>query len=53
MKLVNLPINHTHNIEIKCRSLRVDSIEIYVRDNDVLIPDKEYKARLRERLENN
>jgi hypothetical protein len=53
MKVVNLPINNTHNIEIKCRALRVDSIDIYASDNDVLIPDKEYKAQLRERLKNN
>jgi hypothetical protein len=53
MKIVNLPINNTLNIEIKCRTLRVDSIEIYASDNDVLIPDKEYKARSRERPKNN
>lgn len=52
MKIVNLPINNTHNIEIRCRNLKVDSIDIYVEHDGVMITNEEYITELRVRLKN-
>jgi hypothetical protein len=33
-KILNLPIQNTHNVSIRCKSIRVKDIEIYVKDNE-------------------
>ena len=45
-KILNLPIQGTHNIEIKCKRIRVESIDIFVEDEGKLITDNEYREQL-------
>jgi hypothetical protein len=33
-KILNLPIQNTHNVKIKCKNIRVEQIDIYVKDNN-------------------
>lgn len=50
-KTVNLPIQDSHNIEIKCKRIRVESIDLFVEDEGKLIRDNEYREQLRLKLE--
>ena len=51
-KILNLPIRDTHNVELKCNKLRVESIDIFVENEGKLILDEEYRELLREQLRN-
>ncbi|MDP3444761.1 MAG: hypothetical protein Q8T08_18035 [Ignavibacteria bacterium] len=51
-KILNLPIRGTHNIEIKCNKLKVESIDIFVENEGKLIRDEEYREQLGEQLKN-
>jgi hypothetical protein len=51
-KILNLPIRGTHNVEIKCTKLKVESIDIFVENEGKLITDKEYREYLSENLKN-
>lgn len=51
-KIINLPIQNTHNIEVKCQTLRVESIDIYVESEGKLVRDQEYRIQLGEQLKN-
>lgn len=33
-KILNLPVQNTHNVFIRCKSIRVTAIDIYVKDNE-------------------
>lgn len=33
-KVLNLPVQDTHNIKIKCKNIRVEDLDIYVKDNN-------------------
>lgn len=49
--ILNLPIRGTHNVEIKCKRLRVESIDIFVENEGKLIRDEEYREQLSEKLQ--
>lgn len=49
-KILNLPIQGSHNIEIKCKKIRVESIDIFVEYEGKLIRDKDYKEQLKLKL---
>ncbi len=51
-KILNLPVGSSHNIEIKCNKLKVDSINIYAENDGELIPDEEYREQIAEQLKN-
>jgi hypothetical protein len=46
-KILNLPIQGSHNIEIKCKKIRVESIDIFVEQEGKLIRDKDYIEQLK------
>lgn len=53
-KILNLPIQNTHNVSIRCKSIRVTAIDIYVKDSEgKFILDEIYIEKLRNQLENN
>lgn len=53
-KILNLPIQNTHNVSIRCKSIRVIDIDIYVKDSEgKFILDEIYREKLRSQLENN
>ena len=53
-KILNLPIQNTHNVSIRCKSIRVKDVDIYVKDSEgKFILDKIYRENLRSQLENN
>lgn len=53
-KILNLPIKNTHNVSIKCKSIRVKNIDIYVNNNEgKFILDEIYREKLSGLLENN
>jgi len=53
-KILNLPIQNTYNVKIKCKSISVESINIYAKDSDgKFILDEIYSQNLRIQLENN
>jgi hypothetical protein len=53
-KILNLPIQSTHNVSIRCKSIRVKHIDIYVKDSEgKFILDEIYRENLRSQLENN
>ena len=53
-KILNLPIKNTHNVSIKCKSIRVKNIDIYVKNNEgKFILDEIYREKLSGLLENN
>tara|TARA_R110001592_G_scaffold343303_1_gene633699 strand:+ start:997 stop:1509 length:513 start_codon:yes stop_codon:yes gene_type:complete len=45
-KTLNLPIQGLHNIEIKCKRIKVESIDIFVENEGKLITDSEYREQL-------
>jgi hypothetical protein len=45
-KIVNLPIQGSHNIEIKCKRIRVEFIDIFVENDGKLILNKDYREQL-------
>lgn len=48
--MINLPVQDTHNVKIRCKRIRVIDIKIYAKDtNGNLILDEVF----REKLENN
>lgn len=53
-KILNLPIQNTHNVSIRCKRIRVKDIDIYVKDNEgKFILDEIYKEKLNNHFENN
>lgn len=53
-KILNLPIQNTHNVSIRCKSIRVIDIDIYVKDSEgKFILDEIYREKLKSQLENN
>lgn len=53
-KILNLPVQDTHNVSIRCKSIRVKDIDIYVKDSEgKFILDEVYSEKLRSQLENN
>lgn len=53
-KILNLPIQNIHNVSIRCKSIRVKDIDIYVKDSEgKYILDKIHKENLRSQLEKN
>lgn len=53
-KILNLPIQHDHNVKIKCKCIRVIDINIYAKDSEGnLILDEVFRENLRESLEKN
>jgi len=54
LKVFNLPIQNTHNVKIKCKSIRVIDINIYAKDAEgKYILDGVFREKLRSQLENN
>lgn len=52
-KIINLPIQNTHNVSIRCKRIRVKDIDIYVKDNEGnFILDEVHKEQLRNHFEN-
>lgn len=49
-KILNLPIQGSYNIEIKCKRIRVESIDIFVENDGKLMKDIDYKEHLRLKL---
>lgn len=53
-KILNLPIQNTHNVSIRCKCIGVKDIDIYVKDSEgIFILDEIYREKLRSQLENN
>lgn len=53
-KILNLPIKNINNVKIKCKKIKVNHIDIYVRNNEgKYILDEVYRKDLRANLENN
>lgn len=53
-KILNLPVQNSHNISIRCKNIRVKDIDTYVKDNDgKFILEQIYRDKLRGQLENN
>ena len=53
-KILTLPVQNTHNVSIRCKSIRVKDIDIYVKDSEgKYILDEIYKENLRSQLEKN
>jgi hypothetical protein len=53
-KILTLPVQNTHNVSIRCKSIRVKDIDIYVKDSEgKYILDEVYCEKLRSQLENN
>jgi hypothetical protein len=53
-KILTLPVQNTHNVSIRCKSIRVKDIDIYVKDSEgKYILDEVYSEKLRSQLENN
>lgn len=50
--ILNFPIRGTYNVEIKCKKLRVESIDIFAENEGKLIRDEEYRELLKENLKN-
>ena len=51
-KILNIPIRGTHNVEINCTKLKVESIDIFVEVEGKLITNNEYREYLSENLKN-
>lgn len=51
-KILNLPVGSSHNVEIKCNKLKVESINIYAENDGKLIPDEEYREQIAKQLKN-
>ena len=53
-KILTLPIQNTHNVSIRCKSIRVKDIDIYVKDSEgKYILNEIYSENLRSQLEKN
>jgi len=53
-KILNLPIQNTHNVFIRCKRIRVKNIDVYVKDNEgKFILDEIHREKLRNHFENN
>lgn len=53
-KILNLPIQNTHNVSIRCKSIRVKDIDIYVKDSDgKFILNEVYREKLRSQFDSN
>ncbi len=53
-KILNLPVQNTHNVCIRCKKIRVNGIAIYVKDNEgKFILDEVYREELRNQFESN
>lgn len=53
-KILTLPVQDTHNVSIRCKSIRVKDIDIYVKDADgKFVLDEIYSENLRSQLEKN
>jgi hypothetical protein len=53
-KIINLPVENTHNVLIRCQNIIVKDIDIYVKEeNGNFILDRIYREKLRDHLENN
>jgi hypothetical protein len=53
-KILNLPVQNTHNVSIRCKSIRVEAIDIYVKDSEgKFILDEVYREELRNHFDNN
>ena len=53
-KILTLPVQNTHNVSIRCKSIRVKDIDIYVKDSEgKYILNEIYSENLRSQLENN
>ena len=53
-KILSLPIQNTHNVSIRCKSIRVKDIDIYVKDSEgKYILNEIYSENLRSQLEKN
>lgn len=50
IKILNLPVQNTYNVEIRCKKLRVESMDIFVEVDSGLIRDDEYRDKLREKF---
>ena len=46
-KVLNIPIQGTHNVKIKCKNIRVEEIDIYVKDNNGEFKlDRDFRAEI-------
>jgi len=53
-KILSLPIQNTHNVSIRCKSIRVEDIDIYVKNSEgKYILNEIYSENLRSQLEKN
>lgn len=53
-KIVNLPILNHHNVQLKCKKIYVEDVDIYVKDTDGnFILNETYLETVRKNLENN
>lgn len=53
-KILNLPIQNTHNVSIRCKSIKLRDINIYAKDSEGnFILDEVHKEQLRNHFENN
>lgn len=53
-KMLNLPVQNTHNVSIRCKSIRVKDIDIYVKDSEgKFILNEVYTEELRNHFDNN
>jgi hypothetical protein len=53
-KILNLPVQNTHNVSIRCKSIRVKDIDIYVKDGEGnFILEENYREDLRNHFDNN
>ncbi len=51
-KILNLPVQNSHNVSIRCKSIRVKDIDIYVKDTEgKFILDEVYREELRNKFE--
>ena len=53
-KMLNLPVQNTHNVSIRCKSIRVKDIDIYVKDSEgKFILNEVYTEELKNHFDNN
>ena len=53
-KILNLPLNNSYNLKIKCQNIRADKFNIFTKDSDgSLILDEVFRANLKNSLDKN